>query len=576
MIILSTIDWITLATFILTTFFLTIFLSKKTNSLSSYFRAEGKLPWFVAGTAMVATTFGADTPLAVTEIVVKDGISGNWAWWYMSIGAVTTVFIFAPLWKRSGVLTDLELLSIRYSGIGSKLLRGIKAIYLGGLMNVLILAWVNLAMLSILESIFLKETAVFILIGLLLFGLLYTSLLGLGGISYIDVFQFFFAMGGCIFLAYFSLTLPEIGGLEGLQAKLPKGTLQFLPKEESLPSFLIMIFFLWWMSWYPGSEPGGGGYIAQRIISAKDEISATKSSLWFLFAHYFIRPWPWIIVALCSIVIFPDLPADQKGKGFILMIEPALKNGGKGILISTFIAAYLSTIATHFNWGASYLVNDLTKPYIIKEKSDKTYLTLSYFIQAISALASIYICLFWIKQVSSVWFLMIEASSGIGFALIFRWLWWRVSAWSELSGFLISPIAFIIIKVFTDLAFPFSAFATGVITVLCVIAVTFIFPSTEETKLILFYSKMKSSGLGWKFWAERKNLPIYSNDFTPMILGCISALTLVFSGLFLVGYLFFGNFIQISISLTIFSVSIIFLIIQLKKIFKNLETISID
>lgn len=568
MILLSFYDWLTLALFLLGTVFLTFYYSKRELSLASYFKANGNLPWFIAGTAMVATTFGADTPLAVTEIIAKDGISGNWAWWYMSIGAVTTVFIFAPLWRRAEVITDLEFLDLRYSGIGSRLLRGIKAVYLGGLMNLMILSWVNLAMLSILESIFDQQTAIYILIFLLLFCLVYTSFLGIGGISYIDVFQFFFAMGGCILLAYSSLQMPEIGGLAGLKEKLPADVLSFYPSEDSIPSFLILIFFLWWMSWYPGSEPGGGGYIAQRIVSAKDEISATKSTLWFLFAHYFLRPWPWIIVALCSLVIFPNLSADKKGTGFILMIEPALSTGGKGLLISTFIAAYLSTIATHLNWGASYLVNDFTKPFLITNKQDRFYLKFSYLVQIVSAIISLYICIFWIKKVSSVWFFMIEASSGIGFALVFRWFWWRISAWSELSGFLVSPIVFAIIKLNTDLVFPFSALATGLITITIVLLFTFLLPGTSDEALLKFYKRIKPAGLGWRRWAEKNNLTIYESKFKYVIIGCLSTLTAVFTGLFSIGTLFFGSFSELIPLVTVFCVSLFIMFHQLKKINK--------
>lgn len=558
-------DWLSLAIFLIVTIILTFYFSQKKQSLATYFKADGKLPWFIAGTAMVATTFGADTPLAITEIIAKDGIAGNWAWWYMSIGAVSTVFIFAPLWRRAEVLTDLEFLELRYSGFGARLLRGIKAVYLGALMNLMILSWVNLAMLSILESIFDHQTAVYILIFLLFFCLVYTSFLGVGGISYIDVFQFFFAMGGCILLAYSSLQMPEIGGLAGLKEKLPANAFSFYPSRESIPSFLVLIFFLWWMSWYPGSEPGGGGYIAQRIVSAKDEISATKSTLWFLFAHYFVRPWPWIIVALCSLVMYPNLAEDKKGSGFILMIEPALTSGGKGLLISTFIAAYLSTIATHLNWGASYLVNDLTKPFLLKNKGDKFYLKYSYLVQIVSAILSIYVCIFWIKKVSSVWFFMIEASSGIGFALIFRWFWWRISAWSELSGFLVSPIFFAFIKLFTNLVFPYSALATGLLTIVFVILITYLSPGTSEHVLLKFYHRIKPAGFGWKYWAEQRKLSIYKSNIQSVLISCISSLIAVFTGLFSVGSLFFGTSNQFTIFIGIFIISIGFMFHQLKK-----------
>lgn len=566
---LSILDWVTLFGFLFITIAIAFYYSQKDRSLKSYFGAEGNLPWFVAGTAMVATTFAADTPLAVTEIIAKDGVSGNWAWWYMSLGAVATVFIFAPLWKRSGVLTDLEFLVLRYEGIGARILRGAKAFYLGGLMNILILAWVNLAMLKILESFLPEKYAAYALVFLFLFAFLYTSLLGLAGISYIDVFQFFFAMGGCIFLAYYSLQLPEIGGLQGLKDKTPIETLSFFPNSSEIPAFSILILVLWWTSWYPGSEPGGGGYIAQRIIASRNEKEAVKASLWFLFSHYFLRPWPWILVALSSLILFPELGEDDKGKGFIYMIEPALSFGGKGIVISTFIAAYLSTIATHLNWGASYLVTDLTKPYIVKNRTDKDYLRISYFLQALTGVASIYICFEWMNRVSSAWFFLIEASSGIGFALIFRWFWWRITAWSELAGFILSPIVFVLVKIIWDIPFPYSAGINAGITILLVILVTYIFPSHPRSHISNFYKIARPIGWGWRHFAKKENLPIYKWRIRWIFLSCASSISAVFSGLGGVGKMFFGTGEEIFYYCIVFILSLIILKYSIVRLYKE-------
>ncbi|MCC5813697.1 MAG: Na+:solute symporter [Leptospira sp.] len=566
---LTTIDWLTLVGFLLITIGIAIFYSRKNKTLNSYFKAEGKLPWFVAGTAMVATTFAADTPLAVTEIISKDGISGNWVWWYMALGAVVTVFLFAPLWKRSGVLTDLEFLELRYSGIGAKILRGSKAFYLGGMMNIIIIAWVNLAMYKILQAFLDPEIAVYALLFLFSFAFIYTSLLGLGGISYIDVFQFFFAMVGCVLLAYFSLDLPEIGGLQGLQDKLPVDKFNFFPPEQEWSGYLVLVLVLWWTSWYPGSEPGGGGYIAQRIIASKNEIDASKASLWFLFTHYFLRPWPWIIVALCSLVLFPDLSESDKGKGFILMVEPALEKGGKGFVIATFIAAYLSTIATHLNWGASYLVNDLSKPFIWKNRTDNSYLKLSYFLQFLSGVISLYITFYLMDRVSSAWFFIIEASSGIGFALVFRWFWWRITAWSELSGFVAAPIVFSIIKLTTDIQFPFSAGLTAIITIAIVILVTYLFPSGDRELLKEFYEKVKPSGLGWKKIASEFQLPTYKSNWLLVLQSCFLAIVSVFSGLSGFGKIFFGTTLEIIVYSIVFFLSLIFLKISITKLYSK-------
>lgn len=516
---------------------------------------------------MVATTFAADTPLAVTEIIAKDGIKGNWAWWYMSLGAVATVFLFAPLWKRSGVLTDLEFLELRYDGIGAQILRGAKAFYLGGLMNILILAWVNLAMLKILETILDRETAVFALGLLFLFALLYTSFLGLAGISYIDVFQFFFAMAGCIFLAYYSLDLAQIGGLQGLKEKLPASNFDFFPSGGDLPGFAILIGILWWTSWYPGSEPGGGGYIAQRIIASRDEKSAVQASLWFLFAHYFLRPWPWILVALSSLVVYPQLSLEDSGKGFIYMMEGALGSGGKGFVLATFLAAYLSTIATHLNWGASYLVNDLTKPYIFKKRADAAYLKISYGIQALTGIASLYVCLYWMDRVSSAWFFLIEASSGIGFALVFRWFWWRITAWSELAGFVLSPLVFLVLKLWFPLEFPFSAGANATVTIVLVVAVTYAFPQNSPDKLQGFYAVVRPAGWGWRQFAKAHQLEIYRVKIFWKLLAASASVVGVFTGLGGVGVLFFGELATAIGLLALFLGSIGVLSISITRVF---------
>ncbi|MBL0266668.1 MAG: sodium:proline symporter, partial [Leptospiraceae bacterium] len=355
MIVFDWIDFLVIFLFLFFSLFIPFLFSKKEATLKGHFQASGRLSWFVSGTAMVATTFAADTPLAVTELVAKYGISGNWLWWYGSISSIATVYFYALLWKKSGVLTDVELVNLRYSGMGASILRIFKSIYLGLIMNVIILAWVNLAMLKVAEVLIPDVSAKLIVSGLFLFAFLYTVYMGLHGISIADTFQFFFAMFGCIVLAYFILSIPEVGGIAGLKEKLPASYFHFIPdfsnpssKEFSVESFLLFIGVIWWSSWYPGAEPGGGGYIAQRILAAKNVKSSLLASLWFTIAHYFVRPWPWILVALSSVILFPDLLPDDKGKGYVLvMTKSGLPQGLLGLMIAVFMAAYLSTIATH-------------------------------------------------------------------------------------------------------------------------------------------------------------------------------------------------------------------------------------
>lgn len=511
----------------------------KSNSTKEYFQAEGSLSWFVAGTAMVATTFAADTPLAVTEIIRTQGISGNWIWWYMSVGGFVTVFFFSKLWKRSGASTDLELIQIRYSGKEAEFLRGFKAFVIGFLLNLIILGWVNLAMLKIIPVFFPGYNPNLILIFLLLFGVMYTAIAGLRGISYIDVFQFFLAWFGCIMFAYFAIQLPSIGGLESLKSKLPDHKILFFPNGEngSLPwdHFLILLTILWWSSWYPGSEPGGGGYIAQRILATKNEDAALKGSLWFVVAHYFVRPWPWILVALVSLVLYPNLSEVESGKGFLMVLQEGMPNGMMGLMLSAFLAAYLSTLATHLNWGASYLVNDLWKPLTQNQQSDSNYIKFSYMIQLITAFFSFILAVYGMETIKGAWVFLLEASSGIGFVLIIRWYFWRVSAWTEILALILSPLLYILYSIILKISFPYSILYTAMSSAIFLLVSTYILPGTKKEILFSFYEKSKPPYFFWKgFFKQNPNLTqtIHANKIHVSLLGTLSGLCFVFGGLY--------------------------------------------
>ncbi|EMY61497.1 sodium:solute symporter family protein [Leptospira terpstrae] len=526
----------------------------KQKSTKEYFQAEGSLSWFVAGTAMVATTFAADTPLAVTEIIRGQGIAGNWIWWYMSVGGFVTVFFFSKLWKRSGATTDLELIQLRYSGKEANFLRGFKAVVIGFLLNLVILGWVNLAMLKIIPVFFPLWTSSHILIYLLLFGVFYTSIAGLKGISYIDVFQFFLAWMGCILFAYFAINLPAIGGLEGLKSKLDGSKILFFPNGTSgtLPwdHFIILLTVLWWSSWYPGSEPGGGGYIAQRILATKNEDAALKGSLWFVIAHYFVRPWPWILVALVSLFLYPNLSEVESGKGFLMVLQEGMPNGMLGLMLSAFLAAYLSTLATHLNWGASYLVNDLWKPMIEKGRTDSYYLKVSYGIQILTAISSYFLAVYGMETIKGAWVFLLEASSGIGFILIARWFFWRISAWTEILALILSPILYLLFSVYLKVEFPYSILYTSITASVLLILSTYIVPITDRKVLIQFYETTKPPFFFWKgLFQEEPNRTqtIYHNRLGISLLGTLSGLCFVFGGLYTVqcilwkeGFLFIG------------------------------------
>lgn len=537
---------------------------KRKETVKDHFQAGGKLGWFVSGTAMVATTFAADTPLAVTELVAKYGIAGNWLWWYGSVSAIVTVFFFAPLWKKSGVLTDVELVELRYSGIGAKILRMFKSVYLGFFMNVLIMAWVNLAMLKISEVLLPNSNPIYIVSGLFLVALFYTSLAGLTGISFMDAFQFFFAMSGCIVLAYFVLSLPEVGGVIGLQEKIPPAYFHFVPDfkapvsaDFTIESFLVFILVISWASWYPGAEPGGGGYIAQRILASKDLKSSILSSLWFTIAHYFIRPWPWILVALASIVLFPGLSADDKGKGYVLVMQKTLPEGLLGMMVSVFMAAYLSTIATHLNWGSSYLINDLYKPYIKKDKSEAHYLRVTKLIELVLMCASLIISFNYMKSISGVWAFLLECGAGVGFVLILRWYIPRLNAWSELTAFTIPGVFYTIGKYVLELKSPISVLFTVGCVVLSVLLVTAFTPGVETGKLTEFYTKINPPGIFWKRWALKNNIT-YKEFEIPLkrsLLLSVLGIVLIFSGLFSLGNFLLGYEAELVWSVSILALS---------------------
>ncbi|MCE9501641.1 MAG: Na+:solute symporter [Leptospira sp.] len=557
-------DTLIVIIFLALTILIPVLFRQKNRTLADYFQSGGKLSWFVAGTAIVATTFAADTPLAVTELVSKYGISGNWVWWYAAIGSVFTAYVFAPLWKRSGALTDIELVRLRYSGRSADFLRILKSIYLGFFMNILIMSWVNVAMVKICKVILPGYSTELIVTSLFLFAFLYTAFMGLTGISYADTFQFFFAMGGCILLAYFALGLPEIGGIAGLKDKLPEETFNFFPdfsnpktNDLSIGSFLILIMVVWWSSWYPGAEPGGGGYVAQRIMAARDERSAMLSALWFTIAHYFVRPWPWIIVALCSMVLFPGLPVTEKGQGFVLIMQKSLPTGMLGLMTASFIAAYLSTIATHLNWGSSYIVTDFVKPYVLRGREDRFYFGISAISQLLMMTASLLISFFVINSISDVWVFLLECGSGVGFVLIFRWFWPRLTALSEIASFLFPAIYYLTGKFVLKIVFPYSILFTVAATIISVIAVTFLSKPVDIRILTIFYQRVLPPGFLWRNWAIANNIPLnaIAEDSYKKIILVPAGIVLVISALFTSGYLIFAFYEKMMISLLVFTAS---------------------
>ena len=583
------IDWLIIGLYFLISITIGIIMSRRAGrSTGDFFLSGRNLPWYIAGTSMVATTFAADTPLAVTELVSENGIAGNWLWWNMLLGGMLTVFFFARLWRRAGIMTDCEFVNIRYSGAPARFLRGFRAVYIGIFMNVIVIAWVNLAMRKILQVMFPDFTIngmdSFMLLGnempmqmvlvggLLAFVALYSALSGLWGVSLTDTFQFVVAMGGTIALAIVAINAPGIGGVDGLKEKLPEWVFEFTPKiggesagssvggvlQMTVVAFVAYLGVQWWASWYPGSEPGGGGYVAQRMMSAKDEKHSLLATLWFQVAHFALRPWPWIIVALVALVLYPDAP--DKGATFIMVMRDYLPAGLLGLLMAAFLAAFMSTVASQTVWGTSYIINDLFRPFIKKDGDEKYYVKVSRWTTVLLMVLSFLVTGFF-DQISGAWKFIIACSGGIGLVLILRWFWWRINAWSEIAAML-APYAVLPVLIYGfDMDVYQRDFGWTLIIIVAVstivwLTVTFLTRPTDRDTLHAFYRKVHPGGWGWR--RIQAEMPEVTQDtgyvylFVNWILGCL----LVLGVLFGIGDLIFGNYLKAAVEFLIVAASV--------------------
>jgi Na+/proline symporter len=547
---LATLDWIVMAAFMALILYIGLSYAKSgSQNLESFFLGGRNLPWYIAGLSMVATTFAADTPLAVTEIVGQKGIAGNWLWWSFLAGGMLTTFFFAGLWRRSGVLTEAELVELRYSGPEAKVLRGFKAVYLGVFMNLAILAWVNVAMISILQGVLgiTPEAAFWYTALLMLITAVYSSVSGLTGIAMTDAIQFFVAMAGCIVLAILVLQAPAIGGLSGLKTQInninPR-IMNFLPTVGNQPSvgtfgLSIMAFFAyagvqWWSAWYPGAEPGGGGYIAQRMMSTRSDKESIYATLFFQIAHYCIRPWPWIIVGLAALVLYPELPAESAKLGYVYAMRDFLPAGLKGLLLVAFISAYMSTISTQLNWGSGYVINDLYQRFINKDASDKHYVMASRVMTIVLMILGLYMSTF-INSISGTWEFIMQCGAGLGLVLILRWYWWRINAWSEISA-TIAPFVATAICYYKGIEFPEAFLLTVAYTTVIWLIVTFMTNPTDEKVLHHFYQKVRPGGA----WPQRFKAGVEgSSNMGILVLCWLLGITLTYSALFFIGKLLF-------------------------------------
>ncbi|HUS06260.1 MAG TPA: sodium:solute symporter family protein [Bryobacteraceae bacterium] len=516
---LTAIDWFIVALYFAFNIGIGLYYKSRAGaSVSEFFLSGRNVPWWLAGTSMVATTFAADTPLAVTGMVARMGIAGNWLWWNFLASGMMTVFFYARLWRRSGVMTDIEFSEIRYSGKPAAFLRGFRALYLGIPINCIILGWVNLAMVKILQLILGvdKLQALAIVMGLIVFTSLISTLSGLWGVLVTDVFQFFVKMGMVIVLAV--VAVRACGGIDAMKVKLAaidiargletggKGSvLSFVPDIGSawmpLITFFVYISVNWWATWYPGAEPGGGGYIAQRMFCAKDEKHSLLATLWFNVAHYAVRPWPWILVALASLILYPNL-ADPE-TGYIRVMIDHLPPSLRGLMVAAFAAAYMSTIATQLNWGASYLVNDFYRRFVNKTQTDKHYVTASQYATVLITLISAVVT-FYMDSISGAWKLLIVTGAGTGGVLLLRWYWWRINAWSEVSAMVSAFIVSVVLQKFFGMDndrpadFAWIMIITVSITTAIWLAVTFATAPEPREILVSFYRRTSPSLTGWR------------------------------------------------------------------------------
>ena len=574
--LLSFLDWFIIIFFLSLTLGIGVYVSKKAGRDSSEFFLSGKnMPWWLLGVSMVATTFSTDTPNLVTDIVRTNGVSGNWVWWAFLLTGLLTVFVYAKLWRKSNVNTDLEFYQIRYGGTSAKFLRKFRAIYLGIIFNVITMSAVTLAAIKI-GGIMLNLEPWETVIGAGLITVIFSALGGFKGVIYTDFILFFLAMVGSIGAAVYLVNLPEVGGINALiNNENISSKLSILPdisdKNALITLFIIPLAVQWWSSWYPGAEPGGGGYIAQRMLAAKDENHAIGATFFFNIMHYALRPWPWIIVALASLVVFPDL--DSIREAFPNLSEDKLGNdlaypamltmlpsGLLGLVLASLIAAYMSTISTQLNWGSSYIVYDFYKQQINPNASEKKLVAVGRISTIVLMLFSAVLALL-LQNALQLFNLLLVFGAGTGLIFILRWFWWRINAWSEITAMFASGIVSLSLKLTPLGNFLFNP-ADGVFEdymeyPLVVLVTTFIwlfatFVTKPESNNVLrdFYKKIQPGGPGWKRvvdQAEMDNVKIISNSdqnwsvpsgIKAMLLGCI----MIYSIMFATGYWIYSEF----------------------------------
>ncbi|MEK6253367.1 MAG: Na+:solute symporter, partial [Gemmatimonadales bacterium] len=554
---LDAFDWTVVAAYGALALIVGLYFARRAGTGTAEFFLSGrKLPWWMLGTSMVATTFSTDTPNLVTDLVRTGGVSQNWLWWAFLITGMCTVFFYAKLWRRSGVFTDMGFYELRYSGKPAAFLRGFRALYLGVFFNVMIMATVTLAAIKI-GSVLLgidKYTTVLIAGTITV---IYSATSGLWGVVVTDLLLFVIAMVGALAAAYYALAQPEVGGLAGLVSH-PEiaGKLALLPDftdwKVAVPVFVVPIAVQWWATWYPGAEPGGGGYVAQRMLASRNETDAMKATLWFNIAHYALRPWPWILVALASLAVYPTL--DSLAVAFpnvdpsILkhdLAYPAmlvfLPHGLLGLVVASLAAAYMSTISTHLNWGASYVVDDFYRRFLVPDRDERHYVAVAR-LSTVGLIALALLVSLWLQNALQAFQILLQIGAGTGMIFLLRWFWWRINAWSEISAMVISFAVAVWFQfgheaVGLPALHPSLQLVIGVaLTTVVWLAVTFATAPTDTATLQDFYDRIRPFGRGWHRVVQVDDTPARGSVTAALscwLLGCV----VVYAALFGTGYI---------------------------------------
>jgi len=561
---LSTLDWFVVVAYGIIALGTGLYFARRAGQgMQEFFLSGRKLPWWLLGTSMVATTFSTDTPNLVTDIVRSNGVSGNWMWWAFLITGMCTVFFYAKLWRRSGVLTDMGFYELRYAGKPAAFLRGFRALYLGVFFNVMIMATVTLAAIKI-SGVLLGVDKYTTVIAAASVTALYSATSGLWGVVMTDLLLFVISMVGSLAAAWFALARPEVGGLSGLVSSPSlQGKLSLLPDFSDWTAvstvLIVPLAVQWWSTWYPGAEPGGGGYVAQRMLAARNEKESAYATLWFNVAHYALRPWPWIIVALSSILVYPTLESlQQRFPGIDPSIighdlaYPAmlvfLPSGLLGLVVASLAAAYMSTISTHLNWGASYMVDDFYKRFLAPDRDDRHYVQAARVSTVILIVLASVVAL-WLENALQAFQILLQIGAGTGLIFLLRWYWWRINAWGEIAAMGISFFLAVWFEFYHEAAGMVALGASqrlviGVaVTTVGWVVVTLLTPPTDPDRLRAFYAAIRPLGPGWKPVAAvttevaDERVESLTAGFLAWFLGCLA----VYAALFGTGYLLYGS-----------------------------------